>query len=83
MNVGIQQLIADRLDQLKDKGFLSEYLISWKGQAGRLDPNVTVWATGNASQVVLNEELRWLIGDLVRTPDNCSCSVHRSPAVLG
>jgi hypothetical protein len=69
MDVDIHQLISDRLDGLKDKGLLSEYLISWNGHSGRLFPKVAVWAAGNGTDEDLAGELRWLIGDLVKGSD--------------
>ena len=38
-----QDAIFERLETSKKLGFLSEYLVSWLGRAGRLRANVTVW----------------------------------------
>ena len=69
MEVEIHELISGRLDGLREKGWLSEYLISWNGHAGRLFPKVAVWATENCTDDDLAGELRWLIGDLVKGSD--------------
>ena len=67
MDYEIHKLISRRLDQLKDRGWVSEYLISWKGHSGRLDPNVAVWMAGNCTEDDLADELRWLVRDLVKS----------------
>ena len=67
MDVGIHQLISSRLDQLQAKGQISEYLVAWKGEAGRHEPNVTVWLAENSCGSALAADLRWLIGDLVKS----------------
>ena len=36
--------IAAQLESMKQGGHISEYLLSWRGIGGRLDPNVTVWS---------------------------------------
>jgi hypothetical protein len=68
MDVEIQRLISDRLETLKSRGWVSEYLIAWRGHGGRLEPNVTVWARV-APHEALEVELKWLVGDLVRSSD--------------
>jgi hypothetical protein len=68
MDVEIQRLISERLEGLKNRGLVSEYLIAWRGQAGRLEPNVTVWAR-MAEHQSLEIELKWLVGDLVHSSD--------------
>ena len=69
MDIAIHQLISDRLDQLKDRGWVSEYLVSWNGAAGRLVPKIAVWSAGNCDEENLAGELRWLVGDLVSSSD--------------
>ena len=39
-----REQIAQKLEWMKQGGHISEYLVSWRGSAGQLDPNVTVWA---------------------------------------
>jgi hypothetical protein len=38
-----QDRIAEKLECAKEGGRISEYLVSWRGSGGQLDPNVTVW----------------------------------------
>ena len=38
-----QDAIFERLETTKKFGLLSDYLVSWVGRAGRLNPKVTVW----------------------------------------
>jgi hypothetical protein len=65
MNVELHQLISDRLDLLKQKRWVGDYLISWNGHGGRLVPKIAVWSAGNCSDDDLAGELNWLVGELV------------------
>lgn len=64
MDVGLHKLISDRLDQLKGRGEVTDYLVAWRGPSGQLSPNVTIWHRDAASEK-LQMQIRWLIGDLV------------------
>jgi hypothetical protein len=35
--------ITHSLEVIKEDGRISDYLVSWKGQGGSLEPSVTVW----------------------------------------
>lgn len=45
MDLTRHEAIADRLEEGKLAGWLSEYLVAWHGPSGQLEPNVTVWRT--------------------------------------
>ena len=36
-----QDRIAEKLESIKQVGHISEYLVTWRGSGGQLDPNVT------------------------------------------
>ena len=48
--------IASVLDEVRGRGLISEYLVSWRGREGRLTPSVTVWSEGESA--VLKGALR-------------------------
>jgi hypothetical protein len=62
-----QDAIFKRLETSKRLGFLSEYLVSWSGRAGRLRAKVTVWANdgapADAVQHYVSRLLRGLVSD--------------------
>jgi hypothetical protein len=62
-----QDVIFERLETTKQFGLLSDYLVSWSGQAGRLTAKVTVWGKdGTADEVVrhyVGRLLRGLVND--------------------
>ena len=37
------QDISTALDEAREQGLISDYLVSWRGCRGRLTPRVTVW----------------------------------------
>ncbi len=43
-----QEQIAATLDLAKVQGLISEYLVSWRGAAGFLEPRVVVWSEPGA-----------------------------------
>lgn len=55
--------IAAALDEARDQGLISEYLVSWRGREGRLVPKVTVWSDAEqAPDEVRGEILQSLTG---------------------
>jgi len=46
-----QDRIAEKLESIKEVGHISEYLVTWRGSDGRLDPNVTVWTEPEEDRV--------------------------------
>lgn len=53
MDLNLHDAIAGRLEASKAAGWLSEYLVAWRGPSGELAPNVTVWsAAGRADEAV-------------------------------
>ena len=64
MDVPTHNYILERLEALKNSGFLSEYLIAWSGPSGKLVPDVTVWP-GQCQETHLRERLVDLIGKFV------------------
>ncbi len=58
--------IAVTLDRAKCQGLISEYLVSWRGRAGRLKPRVTVWRrAGGAASHKLRDNLAQSLFGLV------------------
>jgi hypothetical protein len=60
-----QQAIFERLETTKQFGLLSDYLVSWSGQAGLLSAKVTVWKKDGASKEVVRNYIRRLLRGLV------------------
>jgi hypothetical protein len=64
MDVHTHNRISERLEKLKARGSLSEYLIAWSGPSGQLVPDVTVWR-GNCQEAQLRQTLIESIGNFV------------------
>lgn len=45
MDLTKHNAIAGKLEEGKSAGWLSDYLVAWRGPSGDLAPNVTVWRT--------------------------------------
>ena len=43
--------IAEKLESIRQVGHISEYLVTWRGSGGQLDPNVTVWTEPDDDRV--------------------------------
>ena len=69
MDLGIQELISTRLDGLKQRSVISEFLVAWHGPSGRLVPNVTVWNSGMMGDQELTDEIGWLLAEIVSRSD--------------
>ena len=70
MDAGVQELISERLDSLKGRGAITDYLIAWRGPSGRLSPNVTVWSGSGADMgQQLEAELQWMLAEIVPAHD--------------
>ena len=55
--------IAGTLDRVKDQGLISEYLVSWRGRGGDLEPKLVVWsAAGTTPDRVRSSLVRSLVG---------------------
>ena len=65
MDIGLHELISQRLEDLKVSGAITEYLVAWRGPSGRLKPNVTIWSAASTFQEQLASEVQWLLGELV------------------
>jgi hypothetical protein len=48
-----QDRIAEKLESIKQVGHISEYLVTWRGSGGQLDPNVTVWTEPDDDRIKL------------------------------
>jgi hypothetical protein len=57
-----QNAIFERLETTKQLGLLSDYLVSWSGQAGQLSAKVTVWGKDGTPE----EVVRHYVGRLLR-----------------
>jgi hypothetical protein len=60
-----QNAIFERLEVTKKFGLVSEYLVSWTGRSGRLDPKVTVWGKDGTPEDVLQHYIAQLLKGLV------------------
>ncbi len=65
MNTALHEQISERLDGLKRRGLVSEYLVAWRGAAGRLEPRIAVWGADSRGAGDLTAELAALLADLV------------------
>jgi hypothetical protein len=60
-----QDAIFERLETTKQFGLLSDYLVSWSGQAGRLSAKVTVWGKDGTPEDVLRRYIARLLTGFV------------------
>ena len=60
-----QDAIFERLETTKKLGLLSDYLVSWVGRAGRLNPKVTVWGRDGTPEDVVEHYVARLLKGLV------------------
>jgi hypothetical protein len=60
-----QDAIFERLETTKRFGLLSDYLVSWTGQAGRLRAKVTVWGRTGTPRDVVRQYIARLLKGLV------------------
>jgi hypothetical protein len=60
-----QNAIFERLETTKQFGLLSDYLVSWSGQAGRLTAKITVWGKDGIPDEVLRHYVTQLLKGLV------------------
>ena len=60
-----QDAIFERLETTKKFGLLSDYLVSWSGQSGRLRPKVTVWGNNGTPEDVVEHYVAQLLKGLV------------------
>ena len=60
-----QAVILERLETTKQFGLLSDYLVSWSGQAGRFSAKVTVWGKDGTPEEVVRHYVGRLLGGLV------------------
>ena len=60
-----QDAIFERLETTKKFGLLSDYLVSWVGRAGRLNPKVTVWGRDGTPEDVVEHYMARLLKGLV------------------
>jgi hypothetical protein len=60
-----QDAIFERLETTKKFGLLSDYLVSWVGRAGRLNPKVTVWGKDGTPEDVVEHYVARLLKGLV------------------
>ncbi len=69
------QAISDKLEELKSRGDVSDYLVCGSGPAGDLTPRVTVWNSPAQSWACGQERLREALAELVR-PDRIEIVVE-------
>jgi hypothetical protein len=57
--------IAGTLDLVKGQGLISEYLVSWRGHGGRLEPKVVAWSEAGTRPDTVRGKLIWSLLGLV------------------
>lgn len=60
-----QDQIAKTLDGIKGDGLISDYLVTWSGQDGQLDPSVTVWSDEQRFVASIRDVVAKYLGGLV------------------
>lgn len=60
-----QAAIFERLETTKKFGLVSEYFVTFTGRSGRLNPKVTVWSNGAASEDVVRRYIASLLKGFV------------------
>jgi hypothetical protein len=65
MTLQNQDRITRSLERIKRHGLISEYLVSWKGRGGRLQPQVTVWREATLGSHEIEGELARHLSGLV------------------
>jgi hypothetical protein len=61
-----QDVIFERLETTKQFGLLSDYLVSWSGQAGRFTAKITVWGKDGTPEIVVRQYIGRLLKGLVK-----------------
>jgi hypothetical protein len=65
MDTALHTLISERLDDLKRRGLVSDYLVAWRGLAGQLEPRIAVWGGQLPDAADLARELAAALAGLV------------------
>jgi hypothetical protein len=68
MDTALHDKISERLDGLKRRGIVSEYLVAWTGRSGHLQPKIAVWSAEVPGDRTLAQELASLLADLGCAP---------------
>lgn len=61
MDLTALHAIVGKLEASKAAGWLSEYLVAWHGQAGKLLPQVTVWRADGISEATVRRYVARLL----------------------
>lgn len=67
MNAQVHFDILRRLDTIKSSGLIIDYLVSWVGFAGKLDPKVCSWTTSGRHIHAVRERVMSSLEGLVPT----------------
>ena len=65
MNPKLHYKIADKLEGAKASGLICDYLVSWVGFDGRLDPVVSGWKTSAQPDESVHQRMAALLAGLV------------------
>jgi hypothetical protein len=65
MNPKLHDKIADKLEGAKASGLICDYLVSWVGFDGRLDPVVSGWKSSNHPDESVQRRIAALLAGLV------------------
>jgi hypothetical protein len=65
MNPKLHHKIADRLEAAKAAGLICDYLVSWVGFGGRLDPVVSGWKSSAQPDESVQRRIAALLAGLV------------------
>jgi hypothetical protein len=65
MNPKLHHKIADKLEAAKASGLIRDYLVSWVGFGGQLDPVVSGWKSPGQSDESVQQRITTLLSGLV------------------
>ena len=68
MNASVHFDIIRRLDNIKSRGLITDYWVSWVGSGGKLDPKVSSWVAESGEISFVRELLVFQLDDVV--PNN-------------
>jgi len=68
MNASVHLDIISSLENIKSRGLITDYWVSWVGSGGKLDPKVSSWVAESREVPYVRELLMFQLDDVV--PNN-------------
>ena len=65
MNASVHSDIISRLENIKSRGLITDYWVSWVGSGGQLDPKVSGWVAESGEVPFVRELLVFQLADVV------------------